>query len=345
MHKEQMAGEEHMPGASVRARVAKDSSFNLAYAVMNVLAAVVASYGLLSNSAAVVIGAMVIAMLLGPISGVGLALVDGNTRLLARASASLGGGVLLVLLTAFLIGLFNRDIPATREMLARTSPQMFDLMIALGGGAAGAYAATSQRLSGAFVGVAIATALVPPLSTSSMFLARGELALSGGALLLAFTNIVAIQFSSSVVFFLAGFRKITRRRSIDETTLAGNIVSISVLAALGVLLSYNLQHMVETQLYENQVHNAIKANLLNYPGTYLAEARFTYAAESVTVRAVVRGPKPFTARQVATMEENLPATREHARSTLLVRYVRTTVMSASGPLFSSDAAEEDDGGP
>jgi uncharacterized hydrophobic protein (TIGR00271 family) len=117
----------------------------------------VACYGLLENSAAVVIGAMIIAMLLGPISAMGLALVDGDNQLLRRASASLAGGVLLVVITEFFVGLFNREIPATTEMLTRTSPNVFDLLIALGGGAAGAFAVIYRRLSVAFVGVAIAT--------------------------------------------------------------------------------------------------------------------------------------------------------------------------------------------
>ena len=88
--------------------------------VMNVLATIVACCGLLEDSAAVVIGAMIIAMLLGPISGVGLALVDGDNQLLRRASASLAGGVLLVVITAFFVGLFSREIPATTEMLTRS---------------------------------------------------------------------------------------------------------------------------------------------------------------------------------------------------------------------------------
>ncbi len=93
---------------------------------------------------------------------------------------AIGGGILVILGTAFAVGILNAEIPATREMMARTAPNLFDLMIALGGGAAGAYASVSPRLSIAFVGVAIATALVPPLATRGIFLARGDFALSAG---------------------------------------------------------------------------------------------------------------------------------------------------------------------
>jgi uncharacterized membrane protein len=94
----------------------------------------------------------------------------------------------------------------TGEIYARTALNLMDLMIALGGGAAGAFVMTSPRLSVAFVGVAIATALVPPLSASAICLARGDYGLAFGAFGLAFTNIVAIQMASSFVMWIGGFR-------------------------------------------------------------------------------------------------------------------------------------------
>jgi uncharacterized hydrophobic protein (TIGR00271 family) len=308
---------------------------------MNVLATVVACYGLLEDSAAVVIGAMIIAMLLGPISGVGLALVDGDNRLLARASISLAGGIVLVVITAFFIGLFNREIPATTEMLSRTSPNAFDLLIAIGSGAAGAFAVIHKRLSAAFVGVAIATALVPPLSTASIFLARGNFALSGEAFLLAFANIVGIQFACSVVFFVAGYRKVAARKRLGRAALIKDGISIGLLSVLGVLLTINLHSDVAKQLYETAVRSTLKRDLLNYPGAYLADLRFTRVPQGTTVRATVRGPDPITATQVANMESSLPVPPGHKQSILLVRYVHTTVMSATGPRYSAKDIEGD----
>jgi uncharacterized hydrophobic protein (TIGR00271 family) len=316
--------------------VTEDSKFDLAYVVMNVLATAVACYGLLEDSAAVVIGAMIIAMLLGPISGVGLALVDDDNRLLARASASLAGGILLVVVTAFFIGLFNREIPATTEMVSRTSPNAFDLLIAIGGGAAGAFAVIHKRLSVAFVGVAIATALVPPLATASMFLARGKFALSGGAFLLAFANMVGIQFACSVVFFVSGYNKVAARKPLSRAGLIKDGVSMSVLLVLGVLLTINLHSNVVKQLYESAVRSTLNRELLNYRGTYLADLRFTRAPEGLVIRATVRGPEPFDAAHVAAMESSLPTPLGQMRSVLLIRYVHTTVMSARGPRYSAE---------
>ena len=160
--------------AKIRANINSNSAFDAAYVTMNGLATVVACYGLFANSPAVVIGAMIIAMLLGPIVGVSLGLVDKNNELVRKALPTLVGGFLIVYGTAFILGVIHRDFPLTDEIYARTTPNLMDLMIALGGGAAGALSMISSRLSVAFVGVAIATALVPPLSASAICLARGE---------------------------------------------------------------------------------------------------------------------------------------------------------------------------
>ena len=321
---------------AVRASVAENAAFDMAYGVMNVLATIVAAYGLLANSPAVIIGAMVIAMLLGPIAGIGLALVDGDQRLLRTAATALVGGVLLVLGTGWLVGRFHTDLPATREMLARTAPNLFDLMVALGGGAAGAYAAISPRLNVAFVGVAIATALVPPLTTCSLFLARGDFALAAGAFLLALTNIVAIQCAYSVVFFVYGFHGITARAARTWGAVVENGVSVVALGVLGLVMAANLHAMVGRELYENTVRQTLRADLTRHPEASLVDVRFRHTGERTLVYAVVRGPTPFSAAQVAEMERTLPPPPGQRGSVLWVRYVHTTEMSGQGPVSPAE---------
>ncbi len=122
---------------AIRQSIRENAAFTVPYVTMNALATVVACYGLLQNSTAVVIGAMIIAMLLGPISGIALALVSGDNALLVKALLAEVGGVLVVLGVAFCIGKIHQDLPLTAEILSRTSPNILDLMIALadGGGA------------------------------------------------------------------------------------------------------------------------------------------------------------------------------------------------------------------
>jgi uncharacterized membrane protein len=106
---------------SVRAAIHHGAELSGAYLLMNVLAATIASYGLFANSPAVVIGAMIIAMLLGPITGISLALVDSDLNFLLKSFLTLSAGAFIVITTGFVIGVLHRELPLTGEILARTS--------------------------------------------------------------------------------------------------------------------------------------------------------------------------------------------------------------------------------
>lgn len=323
---------------TVRANVREDASFSKAHLLMNALAATIASYGLFANSPAVVIGAMIVAMLLGPIAGISLALVDSDAKILLKSLLSLLSGVAAVMVTAFIIGAVHNDMPITSEMLSRTAPNFLDLMIALAGGAAGAFATVSFRLSLALVGVAIATALVPPLSTASILLARGEFALALGAMELVFVNLVAIQFAASVVLWLTGFRRVTNTSGQPIAHfLKQNALSIVTLVALGVSLSVSSRHAISTQLFETKTRLILQQAISDSVGSHLVEVRFGKAPGETIVRAVIRGPNPPTITQVAALEERLPMPPDGTRVSLRVRFVQLIIIGRDG-LLNSDAA-------
>jgi uncharacterized hydrophobic protein (TIGR00271 family) len=327
---------------TVRDHIREDASFSKAHLLMNALAATIASYGLFANSPAVVIGAMIVAMLLGPIVGVSLALVDSDAKILLKSLLSLLSGAVAVLATAFIIGTVHKDMPITSEIMARTVPNFLDLMIALAGGAAGAYATVSFRLSLALVGVAIATALVPPLSSASILLARGEGALALGALELAIVNLVAIQFSASVVLWLTGFRRVTRTsgQPIAEF-LKQNLLSIIILVALGVSLSISSRHAIAKQLFETKTRFTLQHEVNSSLGSHLVGVRFQNVPGKTIVRAVVRGPNPPSAAQLAAMEDQLPSTPDGTSVTLRIRFVQVMIIDRDG-LLHSDAEFGDD---
>ena len=321
--------------AELREQITESAMLSQGYLLMNVLAAVIASYGLLANSPSVVIGAMIVAMLLGPIMGVSLALVDSNSKLLRKSVAALGAGVVVVVISAFTVGLIHRDIPITNEILARTAPNLLDLMVALASGAVGAYATVSPRLSVAFVGVAIATALVPPLCAACILFAHGHVHLALGALLLTFLNMVAIQFASSLVLWLNGFHP--RLRTVGESFssfLRQHAFSIGILMALAVGLGLSLNRVVKQRLYESNVEGALQRHIESVPGNHLVEVRVEQALTGTNIiRAVVRGPVPPGAAEVALIEDGLPPAPRGRASALRVRFVHTTVVDRSGVVY------------
>ena len=328
--------------AELREQITQSAVLSQGYLLMNILAAVIASYGLLANSPSVVIGAMIVAMLLGPIMGVSLALVDSNSALFRKSVAALGAGVLVVVVSAVTVGLIHRDIPITNEILARTAPNLLDLMVALASGAVGAYATVSPRLSVAFVGVAIATALVPPLCAACILLAHGQIHLALGALLLTFLNMVAIQFASSLVLWLNGFHP--RLRTVGESFssfMRQHAFSIGILMALAVGLGLSLNRVVKQRLYESNVETALQRHFETVPGNHLVEVRVAQAGTGTNIiRAVVRGPVPPSAAEVAMVENSLP-TAPHGRSSVLrVRFVHTTVVDRNGLIYRDPGEAE-----
>jgi uncharacterized hydrophobic protein (TIGR00271 family) len=290
----------------IRRNVATAARLSPTFVIINLLATVVASYGLLANSSAVVIGAMLIATLLGPISGIALALVDANYTLLRKALTAEFAGALLVIVIAYLIGVIHRAVPLTPEILSRTHPNLLDLMIALGGGAAGGFATVNRRLNQGLVGTAIATALVPPLASCGICLAHGDMRLGWGAFLLFFANLVAIQFSSSVVLWLAGFHNLMRAGEARGKHVAQNLVSLAVLVTLGTVFALRFADTIARQTYAAEVRRKLTAALVAYPGARLADVAITEEAPKSIILAVVRTPYSLSPARVSLIEKQLP---------------------------------------
>src|SRR5215831_9113716 len=149
--------------SATRQSVASGSALTGSYFTMNAAATLIAGFGLLQNSPAVIIGAMLIAMLFGPIVGIALALAEANVALLGRSLVAEIAGAALVLAIGYAVGLTSHNLSIGSEVLSRTSPNLLDLLIGLVGGIAGGFTFVSTGLTGVIVGVAIATSLVPPL--------------------------------------------------------------------------------------------------------------------------------------------------------------------------------------
>ncbi len=224
--------------------------------LMNALAALVAGFGLLANSTAVVIGAMLIAMMLRPISGIALALTCLDWRLLRQAVLALLSGIALVLGIGWLLGTLNPDIMPTNEILSRTLPTTLDLMVALCGGLAGALAIITPRLSVAVVGVGVATALVPPLVAAGILFSHELWFKGAGAILLAVTNMVAIQLASSLVFWSSGLQKMANSQ--QAGFLRTHLATLALISFIGIYLSFSLNHQIKLQTRDRLIEKISK---------------------------------------------------------------------------------------
>ena len=185
--------------------VYENGGLNGRYLMMTVISASIAALGLMLSSPAVVIGAMLVSPMMGPIVALGFSLALLDWSELKQSLTALGVGVGLALFVAILLTLLSPLKEPTAEILARTRPNFFDLLIAVFSGVAGAYAVIRQR-GETIIGVAIATALMPPVATVGFGLGTGDLSIAGGAFFLFMTNLVAIALAATVTAGFYGFR-------------------------------------------------------------------------------------------------------------------------------------------
>ncbi|MEL7444962.1 MAG: TIGR00341 family protein [Pseudomonadota bacterium] len=205
------------------------------YLFMTAMSAGIAIIGLLQSSGPVIIGAMLLSPLMGPIIGLGFALAIGDYQWLKQAARSLAWGTVMAVFLCGLLVFLSPIQTITPEIAARTRPNLFDLLVALFSGMAGAYAMIRGR-AGAVVGVAIATALMPPLAVVGFGLATGNWTVFSGAMLLYVTNLITIALTAWAMARLYGFRTTLSARQ----TQFQNLVVVSVFVALAVPLALSL---------------------------------------------------------------------------------------------------------
>lgn len=249
------------------------------YFLLTVLSATIATLGLITDSAAVIIGAMLVAPLMSPILGVSVASITGDQKLFRDASFAIILGATLAVLLAWILSATAEALPfrilaeLPGEVLARTRPTPFDLVIALAGGAAAAYALSQENLSAALPGVAIATALMPPLCTVGVGLAAGDWGVAGGAALLFITNLASIGFAGIMVFFVIGFRPP------DSDIFAGRVPR-SLLWAGGMVVLVSVPLVIYTFAFVQEaalgadIRTAVEAELAGIENASLVDVEF-----------------------------------------------------------------------
>ncbi len=318
-------------------RVGELSAPHSSFYVMTGLSAIIAAFGLLVNSGAVVIGAMLVAPLMGPIFGIGLGIATGERRLLPLALRAEMFGVLLAFGMAMLIGLVVLRPEFGQEILGRTQPTLYDLIIALVSGFAGAFALVDERISPALPGVAVATAIVPPLATSGLCLAAGHYQLAAGAFLLFGANFLAIQIAAAIVFTLAGRGHV---RALEDFSVRQFVrrfaVSLGALLVITVVMTRTLVKVVSDDRRSRSIHDALSRELGGVAGARLSEVRLTRDHDTLRVTAVVFTPRLLEPGQVAAMESTLRRTIGSPLD-LVVRSVQSYDVNRSGLAFAESA--------
>ena len=239
---EQTPAEELPPGRIGREELYEDikdaARFSRVYLAMVVLSTLVAAFGLQYNSVAIIIGAMVIAPLLGPNMAVALATTLGDLRLLRRALLTALAGIATTMVLSVILGVLLQVNPAAPELASRGGVGLGDIVVALASGSAGALAFTTG-VSATLIGVMVAVALLPPLVTFGLLLGGGHPALAMGALSLFLMNLICVNLAGVTTFLVQGIRPATwweKDRAAKATRIAIALWGSLLAALIGLIL-------------------------------------------------------------------------------------------------------------
>jgi len=288
----------------VREDLTTDAQPGRDYFILIVLSSIIVTLGLLLNSPAVVIGAMLVAPLMSPILGFSLGIVLGEVRLVRTSLESVFKGVMATVIVSILVGLLSPLKEMTAEILARTQPTLLDLFIALASGMAGSYALSRKEVSAALPGVAIAAALAPPLSVVGLGLANGNMLAASGALLLFITNLITISLAGVIIFTLLGIHPLNLQPEIQKRIRRGITGMVFLVVVITIPLAVIMNDILNKSRQDQIVQQVLSDSELleNYSDLEIDRTR---SKGQLYISTTVRSADPFSQGDVNALDQAL----------------------------------------
>ncbi len=252
------------------------------YVILTVASALLASLGLVLGSAAIIIGAMILAPLMAPIISLSMGVLRRDSSLMLASAKTIAIGVVLALAISALLAAMMPVTQITSEIQARLHPAIFDLAVAVVSGVAAAYAYTREHVMKSLPGVAIAVALVPPLAVAGIGIGWADLGIFGGAMLLFLTNLVGIAAAAALTFMILGYAPV-------KTAVRGLRILALAVALMSVPLYFSFNQIVLISEIEIALRAApVKIGVQEY---FLQEPQVILEGDHLVVRAVVLSPE------------------------------------------------------
>lgn len=274
--------------------LAEEARLSSSFVALTLGSSAIATFGLLENSAAVIIGAMIIAPLLAPIQELAYGVLDGSVINIRASCISLSvGSVLAVGVSTLLARAIGLTILGS-EVMSRTRPNLLDLGIAIAAGLVGGFARTRPGISNMVAGTAVAVALMPPLCVLGIGLAAADYRIATGALLLFVTNLLGITLASTVVFFLAGYATRHVRSALLWT--------IGLTAVLIIPLTLSFGTLVHQDRLESALRLALTRHTVTFHNASLVSSSVDWSRTPPSATLLVRGDVPITSHQVSLLE-------------------------------------------
>jgi uncharacterized hydrophobic protein (TIGR00271 family) len=274
----------------------EESTLDTNYVVLILGSCVIATLGLLGDSAAVIIGAMIVAPLMLPIRGLAFGALEGNVVLFRKGLISIVVGTLLAIVLAWFVGSLVRLPEFGSEVVARSKPTLLDLGIAVAAGGISGFAKVQPKVSGTLAGTAIAVALMPPICVIGLGLSQADWSLSLGATLLYLTNLLGITLSCMVTYLITGYTPLNRAHKALSWTLAFT-------AILFIPLGISFVELTRQAQLEVSLKRALLNRTITFQRVELIKSDANWLTNPPEVRLTVRSREALTPKQVKLLEE------------------------------------------
>lgn len=276
----------------------EDARLNSIYLVLMVLSTMLAAIGLYLNSASVIIGAMLLAPLMAPIVSLSMGILRGNIGLFKDSIGKIVLGILIALLSSALITFLFPHKPITDEMLARMNPTLLDLGVAIISGIAAAYSKSFKEIIQSLAGVAIAVALVPPLTVAGIGIGRLDFYIFYQAFLLFSTNLVGIIIAATYTFRILGYSAAVRSRG-----SIGVVFIFLVLISIPLYLTYF--RIVEDRVFEQSWQK--ERFLVNEKYLIIRKASIFWRGDKRIILMEILAREPLTREDLTAFKKKIQA--------------------------------------
>ncbi|MEA5533198.1 TIGR00341 family protein [Crocosphaera sp. XPORK-15E] len=297
-----------IPILQLRESLFQESKLTQNYLILSLGSCLIATLGLIINSAAVIIGAMIIAPLMLPLRGFSFATLEGDIELLRRSFNAIFIGTFLSIFCSWVVGLIVSIPEFGEEILSRTQPTLIDLLIAIFAGGISGYAKIRPSVGDAIPGTAIAVALMPPICVVGLALAQGEWEIASGAGLLYLTNLIGINLACVIIYFLGGYAK--------SNELARSLswgVSLILIMLLAIPLGISFWQLIsKAKIHDSIEQILVTRSLVNRRDVKVFNVSINWGKHPPVVLVKVRSVYPIEPDEVKIVETRLKNELEHS---------------------------------
>ena len=252
------------------------------YYVLCTIAGMVATFGLLMNNGTAIIGAVLIAPLMGPILGISFSTLTGRRKSTLQATFTLCLGITVILAISYLVSLPFLNVGITDEMVSRTKPTLLNLLIAFPAGFLAGYTRIRKSFSDKVYGVAMSVTTLPPLCIAGIALAQGQLTLVRGAVVMFLSNFMGILFSSFLAFSLSELRRL-QRKHINRLVFPSLLLLV-----MSIPLTFSFFEVAETHRLQTTILKALEVENAVFPHMEVTDLDIDLLQKPIQVSVTLR---------------------------------------------------------